>query len=124
MSDDPSIAKNAFDPGALPELERMVGGDVVDEVLGLYLANSPKRLAAVRAGLRSDDPDAVARALHDLKSSAGMVGANEVMRLAEELERLARARDLKPLAERLERLESAATRVDDYLRKLLEERAG
>jgi len=112
---DISTEGEEFDAGALPQLERMVGGVVLREVLGLYLENVPKRVEAMRAGLRSGDHEAVARALHDLKSSAGMVGASGVMRLAETMERLARADELDTLPERLEQLEAALARTETLL---------
>jgi HPt (histidine-containing phosphotransfer) domain-containing protein len=114
--------EGAFDENALPRLERMVGGKVLDEVLDLYFEHSPKRIEAVRTGLRTDDPESTARALHDLKSSAGMVGASEVMRLAEEMERLARGNEIATLPTRLERLEAAMDRADSRLRAAMKRR--
>lgn len=115
MSGEPDV-----DERALPRLERMVGRDVVEEVLDLYLKQSPRRLAGVRDGLARGSADEAARALHDLKSSAGMVGAVAVQRLAEEMEHLARADDLSALHDRLERLERL---VLDSDRALAEARA-
>ena len=120
--DDALIEDDAFDESALPLLERMLGNKVLDEVLGLYLANAPKRIEAVRTGLRTSDHEVVARALHDLKSSAGMVGASGVMRLAEEMERLARAEEMETLPERLERLEAALARSDMVLKQAMKRR--
>ena len=119
---DPVTNRDGFDANALPRLERMVGSDVVDEVLSLYRSSAPKRIEAVRAGLSANDHDTVARALHDLKSSAGMVGAEDVMHLAEEMERLARAEKLEMLPQRLERLEKALRRADALLREALKRR--
>ena len=100
MTDEPCL-----DEHALPRLERMVGRDVMDEVLDLYLENAPRRIESVRRGLAGGPLDDATRALHDIKSSAGMVGATAVQRLAEEMERLARAGDVAALRAHLERLE-------------------
>jgi HPt (histidine-containing phosphotransfer) domain-containing protein len=105
-----------FDEHALPRLERMVGVKVLGEVLDLYFENAPKRIAAVRNGLRSEDLGAAALALHDLKSSAGMLGASGLQRLAEEMERLARQNDADGLRTRFELLEAAMARADNLLR--------
>jgi HPt (histidine-containing phosphotransfer) domain-containing protein len=117
-----SLDENEFDTGALPRLERMVGSTVLVEVLALYLENTPQRVEAVRAGLRSGDHEIVARALHDLKSSAGMVGASGVMRLAETMERLARANESESLPERLEQLEAALARAETLLNEAIKRR--
>ena len=112
MSEDAVI-----DGTALPRLARMVGDDVLLEVLDLYLGSAPRRLAALRDGLAAGELLDAARALHDLKSSAAMVGAAGVARLAEEMERLARAGDAPAVQERLARLESAVEGAGAALRE-------
>jgi len=109
-------ANTWFDEHALPRLERMVGVQVLGEVLDLYFENAPKRVAAVRAGLGSEDLEAAALALHDLKSSAGMLGVSGLQQLAEEMERLARQNDADGLRARVEPLEAAVARADSLLR--------
>jgi HPt (histidine-containing phosphotransfer) domain-containing protein len=111
LSDD-----DCFDESALPRLERMVGPKVLGEVLDLYLEHAPKRIEAVRDGLRSKNLEAAALALHDLKSSAGMVGASSVQDLAELMERLARRNEREALRERFELLEAEAARAEGLLR--------
>ena len=111
-----------FDEGALPRLERMVGDKVLGEVLDLYFECMPKRIAALRDGLRLGDLDAAARALHDMKSSAGMVGACGVQGLAHEMERLAREGDAPGLEGRMSRLETALTDADEAVRQARERR--
>ena len=119
---DPVREEDAFDESALPLLERMVGSEVLAEVLGLFLANAPQRIEAVRLGLGAGDPDAVARALHDLKSSAGMVGASGVMRLAEQMERSARSKAMEALPQQLVRLEAALARANVLLEEAMKRR--
>jgi HPt (histidine-containing phosphotransfer) domain-containing protein len=111
-----------FDEHALPRLERMVGSKVLGEVLDLYFENAPQRLAAIREGAGANDLAAAALALHDLKSSAGMVGALAVQRLAEKMEGLARRRDGAALREHLESLAAAVARADERLRAARERR--
>jgi len=104
-----------FDANALPRLGRMVGEDVLAEVLDLYTASAPARMATVREGLDSNELELATRALHDLKSSAGMVGALGVHALAEEMEQLARGGDGDGLRARLPRLESAIATTAESL---------
>jgi len=111
-----------FDEHALPRLERMVGDKVLQEVLDLYFECMPKRIAALRDGVRLGDLDAAARALHDMKSSAGMVGACGVQGLAHEMERLARAGDSQELEARMSRLETALADADEAVRLARERR--
>lgn len=105
----------SFDEEALPRLERMVGPKVLGEVLDLYLESAPNRVRAVREGLQSNDLSIAAHALHDLKSSAGMIGAAGVQRLAEEMELLARQEDAAGLRARFESLESTVARATDLI---------
>jgi len=104
-----------FDEHALPRLERMVGARVLGEVLDLYAETTPRRLEVVREALRTEDLPAAAVALHDLKSSAGMVGASGLQQLAEEMERLARQNQTEALRERLPRLEAAVADAARHL---------
>jgi len=111
-----------FDEDVLPRLERMVGGEALVEVLDLYFQNLPRRLSLVRGGVAEGDAAIVARALHDLKSSAGMVGACGLQRLAERLERMARDGDLDSVGEAVGELEREARRADEVLKRALDER--
>ena len=106
-----------FDENALLRLQRTVGDKVLGEVLDLYFDCMPKRVAALRDGMREGDLDAAARALHDMKSSAGMVGACGVQGLAQEMERLARAGDAPAVEARLDRLETALADADGAVRQ-------
>ena len=105
-----------------PRLKRMVGDKVLGEVLDLYFECMPKRITALRDGLRLGDLEAAARALHDMKSSAGMVGACGVQDLAQEMERLAREGDAPALDARLGRLETALADADEAVRQAKERR--
>ena len=113
-----------FDENALPRLGRMVGEDVLAEVLDLYTESLPARMDAVREGLSSNELELATRALHDLKSSAGMVGATGVHALAEEMEQLSRAGDREGLQSRLPRLESAIATTGESLAAARKRRGG
>lgn len=102
---------DGFDANALPRLERMIGAEALSEVLNLYLENAPGRLEAVRGALCESDAMTAARALHDLKSGAEMVGAVGVHRLALEMERQAREGDLDAVRSGVDGLESALSRA-------------
>ena len=113
---------SGFDERALPRLERMVGAKVLGEVLDLYLENTPLRLRAVRDGLDAEDQENTARALHDLKSSAGMIGASTVQQLAETMERAAWRGDLAAVRANLKRLETDLARAETLLQEARQRR--
>lgn len=62
-------------PPALELLKRVGGDELVAAVIDIFLSSAPSLLSQARAGAESGDSDAVRRALHSLKSSAGQLGA-------------------------------------------------
>jgi len=61
------------------------------EVIGLFLADTPQRLAAIDTALATRDAQALSQAAHALKGSSGNVGAIALHEAAGELETLAKA---------------------------------
>jgi histidine phosphotransfer protein HptB len=62
----------------------------VKEIVGIYLADTPLRLADLHAKFAEGDLVGFARAAHTIKGSSANVGANRVRRLAEHLETAAK----------------------------------
>jgi len=104
-----------FDSAALARLKRMISASRAEEVLSLYLELTPTRMAAVHDGLRDNDLESVGRALHDMKSSAGMVGARQLERLALEMERDVACEDGPALSAKVERLASAVSEAQRWV---------
>ena len=77
-------------------------GDVelLVDLIGMFLDDSPGRVTDVLEGLQANDLDRVERAAHSLRSSAGNLGASEVQRLSGELQLASR----EPRRETIERL--------------------
>ena len=96
-----------FDERVIPQLERMIGSKVVVEIIDLFFVTTPRRVEEVRSG----DTERAARALHSLKSSAGMVGGTELQTLAQDLEQLAQSNDEGGIVTRLGELEAAVARL-------------
>lgn len=111
----------AFDGAVLAGLKRMISASRAEQVLTLYLEQAPLRMTAVEDGLREQDFGRVGRALHDMKSSAGMVGARELERLALEMERDLSTEDRSALGAKVQRLARA---VREAQRWISEQRAG
>jgi two-component system, sensor histidine kinase and response regulator len=70
-----------------------VGGshDMLEEIIGLFLEDSPKLIESIRKALADGDTNAAYRGAHTLKGSAGNFDAHEAVALAQRLE--ARARE-------------------------------
>jgi HPt (histidine-containing phosphotransfer) domain-containing protein len=89
-------------------LER-VGGDfdVLREVAGLFLEESPRLMAAVEQALQTGDGQRLARAAHSLKGSVSTFCARQAYEAARALEAAARNENLSQAARDLVRLSSA-----------------
>ncbi len=68
--------------------------DLVQELVTIFLADSPMQLMALQQALRTADWDEVERRSHRLKGSAGSIGAERLRELCQEIELHARQRDL------------------------------
>ena len=92
-----------LDAAVLEELAASVGGDgeFVVDLIETYLDDAEGQFAAIEAAVAADDPAALVRPAHTLKSSSATLGAK---RLAE------RARALE-IAGRSERIDDGA-RID------------
>ncbi|MBY0524532.1 MAG: response regulator [Gemmataceae bacterium] len=88
----------------LARLEDLGGVAFLHEMIGLFLESAPQRLDAMRAGLRADDLNAVERAAHALKSSAGNLGLEAAYALSGEIERQSAARQAEDVPALVERL--------------------
>jgi HPt (histidine-containing phosphotransfer) domain-containing protein len=126
MSDVPLIQlpgseSLALDPGALARLERFGGKKLLLEMIALFQAAAPERIAAASAGLASGDLSAVELALHSLKSSSGQLGAVRLGRLSEQGEALTRAGTLEGVAEIIREMELELVQVEAWLTAAREE---
>jgi two-component system sensor histidine kinase/response regulator len=108
-----------IDPGALKRLRATGGEALVEQMVQLFLENTPKRIAAALEGEKSQDWTAVERAAHSMKSSAGHLGILGLQERAAQIEALAeeqRGSDLRPL---LEDVAGGFPAVRDLLQRLV-----
>ncbi|HEY6176224.1 MAG TPA: Hpt domain-containing protein, partial [Kofleriaceae bacterium] len=68
-----------------------LGADAVRDIVGSYLRDAPRRIAALEAAFAAGDARLVEREAHTLKSSSGTVGAVAIAAIAEQLEQAAPA---------------------------------
>jgi two-component system sensor histidine kinase/response regulator len=106
MSDKPDL-----DPTALARLRRVGGEQLVQQLVALFLESTPQRLAVARTGEQQGNREAVIRAMHALKSSAGNVGALRLQDLASHLERTGKDLTRETILRLLEELEATFNRI-------------
>lgn len=116
MSNDPVL-----DPDALAALQAVSpddGGQFFNELIDIFLADTPARLSEVTAGLQTQDAPGVMRAAHSIKGSAGNFGAAPLAKVAMGIEHAARESNLATAATLLPMLEAEYARVKDALTAL------
>ena len=89
--------------------------DVVGDVARVFLEDAPDRLASIRSALDRGDPHVAERLAHSLKSSASMLGARTLSRLAGQVESRAREKSLPAGDPLLAELEAAFAEAREAL---------
>jgi HPt (histidine-containing phosphotransfer) domain-containing protein len=105
----------AVDPSALERLRRFGGQKLLGDMITLFLAAAPERIAAAQTGLARHDASAVEHELHALKSSAAQLGALRMQHLSEQGELRAHAGTLDGAHDLLAELEAERVRVHAWL---------
>lgn len=105
------------DDASLDRLRRFGGGKLLSEMISLFLAAAPERIAAARAGLVAGNANATEMALHSLKSSSAQLGAMKMQRLSEAGERIAHGGSLDGVESIMQDLESEFPRIQQWLER-------
>lgn len=113
--DAPPADLPVTDPAALDRLKRFGGDKLLGEMITLFLAAAPERIAAARTGTQGGDAPATELALHSLKSSSAQLGAMRMQRICEQGEQLARVGDLAIIGSLVQELEEEFVRVNAWL---------
>ncbi len=82
-------AAGVLDPAKL-ELLRELSGDLVRDVIAIYLEDAPSRIAAIHDAISRGDAASLASSAHGLRSSSGNVGAKRMLEICTRLEELGR----------------------------------
>jgi HPt (histidine-containing phosphotransfer) domain-containing protein len=90
--------------------------DLLQELIGVFLEDAPLRIEGVRRALADGDADALYKAAHALKGSAGNFGAPNVVGRATQLEALAQQHDLEAAATQFT---SLVADMDDLVGELM-----
>ena len=117
MSELPIIDPEAI--VGLRELNPGDGGEFLKEILGIYIEDTPKRIAELRASLAAGDLASFTRAAHTIKGSSANVGASALRGVAERLELVSKRDGLAGVAPIVADCEAAFARAKAELDKLL-----
>jgi HPt (histidine-containing phosphotransfer) domain-containing protein len=90
--------------------------DLLQELIGVFLEDAPQRIEGVRRALADGDADALYKAAHALKGSAGNFGAPNVVSRANRLEALAQENDLETATTQFT---SLVAEMDDLVGELM-----
>jgi CheY-like chemotaxis protein len=105
----------------LRELQEEDEGDILSELVGLFLADVPPQLVTLGEAARAGDARSVERIAHSLKDSCGNMGAARLGAVCAELGELGRSGDLSEAPARISRLEEfgrARVAFDEELGKV------
>lgn len=116
----PDLADQAVDQAVLAEVLESTGGDreFLGELIGTYLDDVPRQLAALRQAASSGTADGVARAAHALKGASASLGAAGLAERSRLLELAARAGRLDDAGDQIRDLETEFQRVAEALRSV------
>jgi HPt (histidine-containing phosphotransfer) domain-containing protein len=94
------------------------GADFLVELIDVYLADTPNRLALLRQAIEGGDAETCVREAHTLKSSSANLGALALSASAKEMEAAGRAGRTASLADEIGRFESQFAAVKAALEAL------
>lgn len=97
--------------------------EFLKEVIGIFLADSPAQLAAIRAAVAANNPGEVMKAAHSLKGSVSVFGAKSAVAAAQKLETMGREGKKEGLGEALAALECEMALVTSALQEIAKETA-
>ena len=100
-----------IEQAALDRLEEWGGPDLPRQMIRLFLEGAPERIEQIRTCESGDPGDLPERGAHSLKSSAANVGAQELQRIAEEIEGHAAGGDLEAVRALLPEIDAAFDRA-------------
>ena len=95
----------------LRELQEEGASDLLEELIGLFLADVPPQLVALRNAAEADDAQSVERIAHALKGSCANMGAVRMETLCAELQEVGRSEELRAAPGLIARLDEGFGRV-------------
>jgi HPt (histidine-containing phosphotransfer) domain-containing protein len=116
MPDTPAI-----DPVAITNLRELNPGDdgeFLREIVSIYIEDTPKRIAELKASLAAGDTATFARAAHTIKGSSSNVGAVALRGVAERMESVSKRQGLAAATPLIAECEAEFSRAAAELRRI------
>jgi len=114
------VASEPIDSDRLAQI-RSIGRDgLLEEMIGLFLGETPDRIAEIRRAAEDGDDQALRMVAHTLKGSALALGAGAVASVCQELESMGEAGRLHDTADAIDRLDAEVARLRGALDDVLE----
>lgn len=111
-----------IDPQAIENLRALTPGDndeFLREIVGIFLEDTPQRIAELDQSLTGNDPSRFTRAAHSIKGSSSNLGAMALRAVAERLEHQSKQNGLTGLEPLIAELKSEFARADAELRQIV-----
>ncbi|MGC4072606.1 MAG: Hpt domain-containing protein [Nibricoccus sp.] len=89
------------------------------DIIGIFVEDTPARIAELRNSLAAGDKDQFTRAAHSIKGSSSNLGATQLRAISSELEQRGKVEDIAGLAARVDDLEKIFNTARQSLEKLL-----
>jgi histidine phosphotransfer protein HptB len=83
------------------------GDAFLRDIVGIYLEDTPQRIAELHSSLAANDQPTFTRAAHSIKGSSSNIGATQVRAVSEKLEHESRKQGLAGLTQLITELEAA-----------------
>jgi HPt (histidine-containing phosphotransfer) domain-containing protein len=116
VTDLPTIDLDAITN--LRELNPGDNGEFLREIVGIYIEDTPRRIADLKACLATSDVLTFTRAAHTIKGSSANVGAQVLKGIAERLELISRREGLSGVGPLIAECEAEFGRATLELRRL------
>ncbi len=117
MSDLPPISAEAIE--GLRAASPDDGDEFLRELIGMFLDDTPKQIAAIKSTLATGDSTTLTRSAHSLKGSAGNFGAEQLAAVSRDIEMAGRENNFTAIRALLPTLDAEYARVQTALEALL-----
>lgn len=114
-----------IDPQAIENLRSLNPGDndeFLREIVGIFLEDTPQRIAELDQSLKAGDVPKFTRAAHSIKGSSANLGAMALRFVAEKLEHESRTTGLAGVAALVDSIKAEFARAQAELDKLVQPR--
>jgi len=115
---DNDNVKNSIDTDVwdnLKELSQSTNNQLLEELVSIFIEDTPRRISAIEQGLQQQDPAVVVNAAHALKGSSGNLGLRGLQTSSEQILAIARTDTMEGIQPLLDHLQSEFQIAQTYL---------